>query len=353
MLPIDKKKKINKTGDKTSQSEFSRLQAAIKRQQERNRKLQEDLQALIDIYHQRILPAEKSLIRPSIQLIENLTALFTRKTLDQEQRHVLLDWIHEELGVLRGLDPEAADTLKKRFEESLCKYLGISRDALEAQIEEYDRHLKNAELDEAFFAFMENHEEESEFGNQLSDHDEDAESAGLPSTEKMPMQEDLDAENWLKKLFRRAAQVLHPDREQDPFIREQKHHLMSTLVEARDRGDILCMLDLFNQHVISGEADIAADEYPSLVRLMEQQLENLKREEDNIAHASPMHAVLHEKFYSRQKATQKRRIESHLANIEWEYEHQTKMAIEVRTIKSLKNILEDRMRFQPEYDSFL
>lgn len=74
-------------------------------------------------------------------------------------------------------------------------------------------------------------------------------------------------------------------------MREQKHYLMSALIDARDRRDIMVMLALFTDHVVDGAVDFSAEEYPELILLLQRQLKDLQAEEHTIAKASPFRGV--------------------------------------------------------------
>ena len=48
-----------------------------------------------------------------------------------------------------------------------------------------------------------------------------------------------------RRMFRLTAARLHPDREQDPVIRQEKQGLMGNLLAAREQGDLLVILQLY------------------------------------------------------------------------------------------------------------
>lgn len=51
---------------------------------------------------------------------------------------------------------------------------------------------------------------------------------------------------WIKRLFRRCAQKLHPDQERDPDQRELKQEQMAALLQARDDDDLLRLLQIYD-----------------------------------------------------------------------------------------------------------
>src|SRR5690606_8683024 len=107
MLTIKNPDKSNRKTATTPQSEFAKLQSAIKRQQNRNRSLHDDLQGLVQYYQERILPREKDLAFPIKLLIDRLMGMYPRKALTQWQRQELTDWIFDEIQHLAMLDADA------------------------------------------------------------------------------------------------------------------------------------------------------------------------------------------------------------------------------------------------------
>ena len=355
MLSVDKKGKKVKAQPDTPQSELARLQSAIKRQQKRNQSLRDDLQSLVEHYQTRILPRERDLVFPIKLLIQRLIELFPRKALTQWQRREMMDWIMEEIDHLRMLDAEAARELAEQFNAMVAEFFQLTPDEIEAVRAQAEREFEQDDeepddFDEVFEELL-----RRATGQNGDPFQDDLFGAAEPQESSSPEsepQEELNAENWIKQLFRRTAKVLHPDREQDPQLREKKHHLMSALVDARDRGDIMAMLALFSEHVSVGEVGFSADEYPALIRLLQRQLYDLEGEEHVIIHASPFHAFLHRNLYSKQKPTQERKINAYLARIESEYRERTELALEIRSVKSLQSVLRERFAQYPDFDEW-
>lgn len=355
MLSVDKKGKKKKPQSATPQSEFATLQNAIRRQQKRNQSLRDDLQTLVEHYQARILPRERDLVLPIKLLLERLIALFPRKALTQWQRREMTDWIMEEIDHLRMLDAQAAGKMAEQFNTMISEFFQIAPEDIEAMRAQAEREfaLDDDESDDFDQEFEELLRRASgpngdPFQDDLFGDTEPRE----PSAPAAAQEEAVNAENWIKQLFRRTARVLHPDREQDPHLREKKHHLMSALVDARDRGDIMAMLALFNEHVSAGEVDFSADEYPALIRLLQRQLYDLQGEEEAIIHASPFHAFLHRNLYSKQKPTQERKINAYLTRIESEYRERTELALEIRSVKALQSVLRERFAQFPDFDEW-
>jgi hypothetical protein len=343
----------------TPQSEFAALQSAIKRQQKRNQSLQDDLQGLVHYYQERILPQERNLVFPIKLLIERLMGMYPRKALTQWQRQELTDWIFDEIQHLAMLDADAAREMASAFQAVMADFFKLSAEdiaELEAHAErEMQRADEDAEDDdddpfEELLRRATEQKRQQGQGNLFDDEDEEEPAQQRAAAAKQETA--INPENWIKLLFRRAAKVLHPDREQDPVVREQKHHLMSALIDARDRGDIMAMLALFNDHVAGSAVAFSAEEYPALIQLLQRQLNDLQAEERSIAHASPFHAFLHRNLYSKQKPTQERKIKAYLAKIEVEYRERLEQATELRSVKALQSVLKERVGYGFGFDEW-
>ena len=354
MLTVKKKSKQKAPATDTPHSSFSRLQDAIKRQQKRNHRLQADLQSLIERYQTEILPHERELGFPIKLLIQRLIDLFPRKALTQWQRREITSWIMEELDHLGMLDTEAAAEMAGEYRAMLADFFKMTAEEVadiqaqaQREMEQWDEAEDDAaeSLEELLQRAINQHEEKLQ-----AELFEESPAPEQPSSPAAP--DPMSAENWIKNLFRRTAKVLHPDREQDPQLRDKKHHLMSALIDARDRGDIMTMLTLFNDHVAGSDADFSKDEYPAVIQLLQRQLANVEGEEHDIVHSSPVHFFLYKNFYSRQKPTQERKIKAYQQQILTDYTNRLDLAMALRNVKALQSVLRDRVGYYSEYDEW-
>ncbi len=143
------------------------------------------------------------------------------------------------------------------------------------------------------------------------------------------------------RLFRRAANVLHPDKEQDGRRRADKQALMGTLLEARKERDILTVFKLYQEHA-GATPEIDATEENELVATLEQQIEDLRLAQQAIIEQSPAHASVYHDFYGRSR----KKVDRELAELKAQAKQRAESAREcvrsVRTLKALKPVLEER-----------
>ena len=90
-----------------------------------------------------------------------------------------------------------------------------------------------------------------------------------------------DVESALRSLYRKLASALHPDRESDEEVREQKTQLMSQANKAYERRDLLALLELQTQAQLPEAtltSALARKKLAALTDLMRERLTALHRE---------------------------------------------------------------------------
>ncbi|MBF0255518.1 MAG: hypothetical protein HQL47_03450 [Gammaproteobacteria bacterium] len=152
----------------------------------------------------------------------------------------------------------------------------------------------------------------------------------------------LDDENWLKQLFRKAAQALHPDREQDEVKRELKQKQMRELLRARKQGDVMTLLSIYTEHVDGSDLEIAEQEMSRLCDLLEEQVYDLEDEQDNYISSHPYRQMVFEILYAATSKGRKKRIAEWQAYLDEEEQLNQQLRERLHTLKDLKPILEMR-----------
>lgn len=99
------------------------------------------------------------------------------------------------------------------------------------------------------------------------------------------------------RLFRATVAVLHPDRHSDKEKQKRNHQLMSQLLKARKQGDVMTVLEMYQQHV-GDEQGLTGKDEKQLIEVLQQQIDLLKNEKEEYSYSSPMHRLAYEQFYS-------------------------------------------------------
>jgi len=92
------------------------------------------------------------------------------------------------------------------------------------------------------------------------------------------------AQQSIQSIYRDLVKTLHPDRESDPVVREQKTQLMQEVTVAYEEKNLIRLLELQHaQTQISQPLNqLSDDRVKAFIRLLEQQLQQIKDETEQI-----------------------------------------------------------------------
>ena len=324
------------------QARFDKLRERIEREQKKNDKLSRELDGLVRWLESQRLEIGRDVLDASCRLGARLIEFFKRKSLSEWHREELVEWIAEMREQVSAIDPDAGAELHQRFVEAVSVHLDMSKDEMEAQFREH------FEGDDAEFDFDGEDEFEDDvqpdlFGDEedpwreaeWNGRDERAWEAG-PAEEAVAADSRLADAGWLRRLFRRAAQALHPDRETDPDQRAHKHERMQELLRARKDGDVLAMLALYAEASGDEELALAETEMKQACELMEQRLDRLQQERLGVANQSPLHAWAHHEFYRISRKQREQKIRRWKREAQAEARGTARIADELKNLKVLK-----------------
>ena len=254
-IVLDEKRSAKKSKSPL-QKRFDKLRSALDRERRRSERFRRDLDGLVDIYQSRSRENDRRAFDDLVALSERLIVFASRKTLSNWHRGELLMWIRD-LNERRiaPIDPKMAERLQREYNEAVARAMGMSVEEMLADAEaamsagDFGEH-SDAEFDGCFDgdgaeqgraetpgdagesgACEEDSRQADMFGfDDIAEESAEAEqahwSAGEEDNEDDEDRNELSRKvmdgSWAKKLFRRAAQMLHPDREPDPRRRESK-----------------------------------------------------------------------------------------------------------------------------------
>ena len=342
-----------------SQKDFDFMWEMVQKSQKKNQKLESDIDALRKVYHQQIIPAELATSPSMVKLCERLMVFFTRKSLPDWQRDELNEWIGELLDHLRVLSPDDFSRLSQQYKQTIIDFCEIDEEELQEarnQINEsinafnnQDNDIDNDETENLFSGFDFNNDDFKEAGFDEPDpsmftgdgfFNQFFGGQNQDNEDNNPSQ--LINEKWIRTIFKKTASALHPDKEQDPQLRDFKQKLMAKLLNARDENDVFTMLELHNEHVTTNDLDLAKTEVESLVELLRQQYKRLESQRHEFIYANPENAMLHELLYATSKKKQKDKITNHLNVINSQIEQNEHLAKNLKNMKVLKQAIEAR-----------
>ena len=220
------------------------------------------------------------------------------------------------------------DELDEEIEHQRVQYqkarAQLRKELLNDLLKDIDHEFDNEHLD---------FDEEEAFDFNFDSESEDLDPI-LPSAPTITNQ-------IFQRLFRSTAARLHPDREPDPGLREVKQGLMSDLLKARKTGDVMTILELYQEYVDSEQIFTKADE-KQLITALEHQIFDLQGEQTQIIEQSPAHQMAYERFYYSSKKKTDKAIAEHLIQVSQDKIDIERTVKEIRSLKTLKPWLEQR-----------
>lgn len=331
------------------QARFDKLRGQVEREQRKNEKLARELDELTRWLAAQQREIEQGVLEASCGLCARLMELFKRKSLLQWQREELVEWISEVQDQIMAIDPDAAQQLHQQFIEALGQHFEMSKEEMQDRFDAFfesidsgfetdeDADFAGPEQPDLFSDEVEDPVEDEPWASQ-DDRATEPESGGAGSSGSGLL---ADAD-WLRRLFRRAAQALHPDRETDPQRRCDKQMLMQQLLRARKEGDVLTMLELYADASGQQELALAEIEMKQACELMKQRLDRLKGDQFEIINQSPMHGWAHQEFYRVKQATREKKLNRWKQEARAEARDLARITGELKNLKVLKAYLETR-----------
>ena len=201
--------------------------------------------------------------------------------------------------------------------------------------EDYDNEENNGEHGDPFERFFDDN-----FG------EDDLQQDAAKEASKDAKQKNLDKlfkAGQLNKIYKRLASLLHPDKEQDPAKKEQKHVLMQTLSDARKNKDAFTLLQLYQIHINDGEFSFDPDTLGSMQALLRAKLHRLDDELYAEKSSNELSTLVWRKFSGRSKKQTESNIKIHVANIAEEVQENQLIMQQNQTVAQMKKHLQERL----------
>ena len=158
------------------------------------------------------------------------------------------------------------------------------------------------------------------------------------------------------RLFRATAARLHPDREPDRELRKQKQGLMTRLLKARKQGDVMAVVELYQQHVAEDDGVLSRTDEKQLIGALKRQIEDLKSEKESYCFESPLHNLAYQHFYRTSRKKTDQAIRLHIESVMEAARQAEQLAAHITSVNKLKPYLEARYgenRFERMLDAIL
>ncbi len=310
--PKDEEENQDKLIWQSSASGFTKAQKdfndALNKHKQAIQRVQE-IEAYIEIaneaYYQQIIPElqkqkeleKKRLEMMSVIFLEDLVKL--SKQQKENLRQLILETSFEKLkddrdfyfDLIKKLETTAERnqrlSLKQKAERQLKQQFGVEVDIDELNKTNFSSEEERQQHQEKFKEFFEKYHQQqagdhTDFFGEFENQRERKKSKAQQEKEKKLAEAEKLLNTDINKLFKDLAKLIHPDREQDPVLRDKKEALMKELSNARDSMNIAEILrikmlvdDLIpnNQSVLSFN-DATIKRFVSIIKTKIQELEN-------------------------------------------------------------------------------
>lgn len=363
------------------------LWSKIEKRQKRNQTFVIKKEQLLKQFKETVLPTEQAHGQQAFELVEFLVTFLTRKSFSQNQREELLYWIEDKLNYIRNhpfLSDFDHEALQKKVNDAMLIYSQSQNLEIEAQdIEQVRReielmfdnnmHLSDEEItnlirDPSLLSkFVEqmndalNKQEAS--ANNESEHHSDSfedffgqqneEDDFQQHTSQDSRQKDLNKlfkNGQLNKIYKKLATLLHPDKEQDPVKKVQKHVIMQELSAARKNKDAYTLLKLYQAHIDDGEFSFDAETLRSMQVFLEEKLYQLDDELVASKSNSDMSTLVWREFSQRSKKLTEQGFKQRIAELEEECKQQSILMKHNTSVAKMKKTLQQRIDDQRLWD---
>lgn len=152
----------------------------------------------------------------------------------------------------------------------------------------------------------------------------------------------LFSQSAINKLFRRMSRALHPDLEQDPDKKQEKHHKMVALIEARDQKDIAYLLQTYKELFGQLPESFPDEDYEKLIPLVLHMIDKVKAEKFKVFDDIPMSSVFYEIFYDKNIKKENANIQRHVKFLKDREKALQSIAQDITSIAKLRNWIEIR-----------
>ncbi|WP_156312489.1 hypothetical protein [Marinagarivorans algicola] len=380
MGKISKKKPLKKNVPATPQSLFNEALERYQRLKHQNTQFADDMQSMMARILPQIEPYEIQFLQAKYQLTEKIIPYMSKKTLPDYAREELRLWIFDNFDDLGSMPFSSAidlAPLMQNYEyhtslhidnanEKLFKKMannGVSEEEIN-EVRSFTEKMNNASTKEEHDALF-----EEAFGNlntendqnDMSDEDDFFESLfgdeqtfteddSTHDTSNNHTNEELEhkkltklfSQSAINKLFRRMSRALHPDLEQDSTKKEEKHHKMVALIDARDQKDIAYILQAYKEIFGQLPESFPEEDYTQLLPLIEHMIEKIKKQRQDVFNEIPFSENVYTMFYDKNIKKENIKINKHIKHLEEQAKAIQEEIQEISSISALRERIASR-----------
>jgi hypothetical protein len=343
------------------------LWGKIEKYELRNEKAGLKVNALYQEFEETILPYEKKKANTCCAWVRHLMSFLSIKDMKKKYKRALLEYLEYEMNTLNRVAAFCDDVeLKNIYAEFEAVHSDFfkkeNKQALDEACREFEDILKisfggdidpsNYKIREALASgnpediynlmhsiesdYYQTHPEYEDEEEQQEQEWKDFEFNYYKNEEDTLNIKEIFKGTQLSKMYKRLANVLHPDKELDPTKKKEKVVLMQKLVKAKKEKDIITLIRMFSEYIPDDEHLLDENIINHIEHLLEMQLRTLNLAHKDIFNKQGMKSEVWKLFSASSKKKTKEKIHQYIQHIETTNES---IHNEIKKLNSEKKII--------------
>lgn len=347
----------------TEKNYFQLLWDKIEKYELRNQKAEKKVNDLYQEYELTVFPYQKKMANSRCEFVEHLMTFLSVKNIKPQERQRLFDYVGQWLEELHHCsifcDLEILNKLCEKFDtyhdqfyhkekqqalnKACSEFENMIKDMLGEDVELPHKKIREAissNDEHDLFKLLESIQNEYQKKHPIEDSEEQDEWDDVDpewddfefnyyknEEEEASKITELFKGSQLNKIYKRIANVIHPDKEQDPLKRKEKHELMQSLVKAKKDRDVITLIKMYSQFVPDGEYHLGGEAMKHVEHLLEMKVRTLNLAHKEIFNGQGVKSHVWKNF----SATSKKKIQEKMQD------HNYEIGLEINRIE--KDIL--------------
>lgn len=354
---------------------LSDLLGKINRLQARNQRLEQRIAQFFDEFAKQVKTHESQMAQMLDARIRCFIGFIPRRTIKGACRTMLYDLIENDLDSLDS-NPfwmQSTGELKALFYEQIKKYEGSpSKEENAVPTDEEVKAFRDQvramfgieiDVDDSMIAEMmqtpeklkdylyelkkkqsttQHQEDEAESRSDFygSEHEEPDSYFEQPAVEDIDM---LFKDSELNKLYKKMATKLHPDKENDDALKDEKKALMQQLSTAKEEGDIFTLLQMAEKWLPDFEIDLSTKALKSMLRVLEAKVRRLNLEHRYLNSEDDVKTFVWRNFSAHSKKQQNKNIQEHIQSLKERCADFQDDIDRFKTVKAMNSFLRENL----------
>lgn len=354
----------------------------IEKYEVRNQKAEQKVDVLYKEYDSVIIPHEKTKASCQCRLIEHLMTFLSLKQIRPQDRERLFAYLSHEIATLHDFamfcDMDVLNSLGENLNKHQDKYFHQEKkQALDDACSEIEVTIKgmfgddvniphedirsamNAGDDAALIKIFETikeeyfesyHEEHIDWDEQDQEWQDFEFNYYQSEEEEASKVTELFKGSQLNKMYKRIANVIHPDKELDPEKREEKHSLMQVLARAKKEKDVVTLIKMYSEFVPDGEHYLDEEAMAHVEHLLEMKVRTLNLAHKDIFNRQGIKSYVWKSFSAPSKKKVREKMENYIEHIERQTHSMEKSIVQLNSLKKVNVFIKSQLRcLEEEY----